>query len=382
MRICVIGLGRVGLPTAARAAAAGHAVLGVDEQDPAPLLARAAHEPGLARLVADVVQSGQLRLARRPEPADAYLICVGTPRAPSGGADLSAVDRAVRALLPGCPPAALVVLESTVPVGTTEQLAARIRRERPDARVAVAPERVLPGSALAELAANPRVVGGVDPESAAAARDLLASFGSGPITCTDPRTAELAKLVENAARDVEIALANTVADLARAHGIDPFVLRDLVNHHPRVELRQPGIGVGGHCLPVDPWFLVDAHPGETRLLRAARAVNDLVPAQWETTILRRAEGRTVGLLGLGYKPDSDDLRAAPAVEIVRRLRAEARVLVADPYHTHLDGEPLASVDDVLVAPVVVLLVAHRAYVPLRERLGADQLAIDACGGWR
>jgi UDP-N-acetyl-D-mannosaminuronic acid dehydrogenase len=378
VRICVVGLGRVGLPTVARAAEAGHDVTGVD-RDPAALIrARGAHptEPGLTEVVSAAVSSGRLAFATVPVRADVYVVCVGTPLAEGARADLSALDAALASIGAVAPPGALLVIESTVPVGTADRAAAAL----PGLRVAAAPERVWPGRALRELAENPRVVGGVDEESAVAAAAFFATLGAGDIDRTDARTAELVKLCENAARDVEIALANTLAAVSRAHGLDPHAVRALVNRHPRVALREPGIGVGGHCLPVDPWFLVEGAPAHTALLRAARGVNDGAPGAWAARIAARAGGRPIGLLGLGYKADSDDLRHAPAVEIALRLSASADVVVADPYHDAVDGIALAPLEVAAARPVVALLVAHAAYRVVRLR--PDQIGIDACGGWR
>jgi UDP-N-acetyl-D-mannosaminuronic acid dehydrogenase len=384
VQVCVVGLGRVGLPAAARSAAAGHSVTAVDRDQAAVARATGPHptEPGLAELIDAGRASGRLRFAVAPVPAEVYVVCVGTPLRPgTHEADLADLTAAVQDVAGQCPADALVLIESTVPVGTTERLAHLLRAGRPGVRVAAAPERILPGNVLVELAREPRVVGGVDPASADAAAVYLESCGSGRVERTDSRTAELCKLVENAARDVEIALANTVAAVARRAGVDPYALRALVNQHPRVKLRVPGIGVGGHCLPVDPWFLIGACPEETGLLATAREVNDGAVERWVAAIRRVAEGREVGLLGLGYKPDSDDLRLSPAVAIAVALSAEGPVVVADPYHERIGGLQVVSAARALSAPVVVLLVAHRAYRDLRSRLRPDQVAIDACGGW-
>jgi UDP-N-acetyl-D-mannosaminuronic acid dehydrogenase len=306
-------------------------------------------------------------VADAPPASEAYFVCVGTPLA-GARADLADLGAAIEAISTVAPPGALVVIESTVPVGTTGSLAAAY----PSLSFAVAPERVLPGDALREIATNDRVVGG-DPRAA----ELLATYCRGRIDRVDPRLAELSKLVENAARDVQLALANTVAATSERLGVDPVALRRVVNRHPRVELLEPGIGVGGHCLPVDPWFLVGAAPEETRLLRAAREANDAVP---ERMIARIASHPgTIGLLGLAYKPDVDDARGSPAARIALALSAQREVIAADPY-VEVVGVRAGSLEEVLARDVVVLLVAHRDYVALRARVLGT--ALDLCGGWR
>ena len=210
---------------------------------------------------------------------------------------------------------------------------------------------------------------------------LALALGASPLTADV--TAELAKLTENAARDVQIALANTAASAAEALGVDPVLLRTLVNRHPRVALLEPGVGVGGHCLPVDPWFVIDAAPAETALLRVAREVNDARPGLWADRIARaadRAATKRIGLLGLTYKADTDDVRGSPAVEIARRLGERYDVLAADPYARQVDGIRLGTEDEVRARGVVALLVAHRAYAARGAPTGP--VVVDACGGWR
>ncbi len=370
----VVGLGRVGLPTAVLLAEAGHAVVGV-ERDPALREAVAAAragggEPGLRERLAAVA----LRVEAEPPAADVYVVCVATPLGEDGrSADLGDLEAAVASVDRAAPDGALVVLESTIPVGTTEGIAAR----HPRLLVAVAPERVLPGDALREIARNDRVVGG-SPDAAGRAAELLGTICAGRIDVVDARTAELAKLVENAARDVEIALANTVAALAAELGVDEGRLFDLARRHPRIRLLQPGIGVGGHCLPVDPWFLVRAAPERAGLLRAAREVNDAVPLAWVERIA--AHPGRIGLLGLSYKPDTDDRRASPAVVVARALARSREVVVHDPFGPE-PGLRDGGLDEVLGCDVVVHLVAHAAYRGLRGRVKASAVVVDAAGGW-
>jgi UDP-N-acetyl-D-mannosaminuronic acid dehydrogenase len=386
-----VGLGRVGLPTAALAAAAGHRVTGVDRDAAVRAgVARGtsgAREPGLESLLRRALAGG-LAVADAPVAADVTVICVPTPLGPrssSGGSPsdprpaLDELWAAVAAIDEVAPADGLVVVASTVPVGATEEVAARLRTRH----VACCPERVLPGDAVREMTENPRIVGGVGDEATARAAAWLATWVRGPIDQTDARTAELAKLMENAARDVEIALANTIAAAAGAVGVDPTRLRALVSRHPRIRLLDPGIGVGGHCLPVDPWFAIAAAPAETTLLRAARAVNDATPDLWVARIEAEAErigARRIGLLGLTYKPESDDLRDAPAVRIARALAARFDVVAADPYVERVEGVAVRSVHEVVHSDLVVLLVAHRALVDVD--VPAGRTTIDACGGWR
>lgn len=376
----MVGLGRVGLPTAALSAVAGDRVTGADSSAEVRSAVErgvaGGAEPGLPGLLRRALDRG-FTVSAAPTPADVTAICVPTPVSDDHRPALGCFWDAVQAVDAVAPPDGLVIVASTVPVGTTERVAARLRTRS----VVCCPERVLPGDAVREMVENPRIVGG-DPAATARAVDWLRGWARGPIDVSDARTAELAKLLENAARDVEIALANTVAAAAEAVGVDPERVAELVSRHPRVKLLRAGIGVGGHCLPVDPWFVVDAAPGATGLLRAAREVNEAVPARWAARIAAEAErvgARRIGLLGLAYKPETDDVREAPAVRIARLLQPRFDVVAADPYVARVDGIDVRPVEDVLASDVVVLLVAHRA---LRDVVvPAGRLRIDACGGW-
>ncbi len=369
----MVGLGRVGLPTVALAASAGHRVVGVDRDAEVRRAVEAGHAPGEPGLP-ELLRAHPFAVRAEVVSAEAYLLCVGRPadRGLVGDPerDLRAAMAAVAAV---APPGALCVVEATVPVGTTDRLAETF----PTLRVAIAPERVLPGAALAEIRGNPRLIGGPrDVTDAAAA--LLSTWCRGPITHVDRRTAELCKLAENTARDVELALANTVAELARRHGVDPHRLRALVNQHPRVSLLQPGIGVGGPCLPVDPWLATEGG-APLPLVAAARAVNDGVPLLAAARVDR--EPGTIGVLGLTYKPDSDDLRHAPALAVIRAL-AHRDVLAHDPHvAAPVDGVRRGSYEEVLGREVVVLLVAHRAYADWRARVAPGARTLDLSGGW-
>jgi UDP-N-acetyl-D-mannosaminuronic acid dehydrogenase len=410
MRVSVIGLGYVGLPTAAMLAARGHEVLGCDVIPAVVAAVNAATphfaEPDLDMLLAAAVQTGRLSAATTPRAADAHLLAVPTPITPEKRADLSFLDAAVDSLIPLLKPADLVVVESTVPVGATERVAARIGAARPDLvlprrgvpsprgalRVAHCPERVLPGAMLRELATNDRIVGGVSEDCAEAAAALYQGFVTGTIHRTDARTAEFAKLAENACRDVNIAFANELSVIAERAGVDVWRAIALANRHPRVAILRPGPGVGGHCIAVDPWFLAEAAPDDTPLIHAARAVNDGKPARVAarvTALAARFRAPRIACYGLAYKPDVDDLRESPAVEVVARVaRATgAEVLVVEPYLSALPAR-LAALPGVRLAEeaaareaadIVVFLVAHRMFRRLDAALFAEKAVVDSAG---
>jgi UDP-N-acetyl-D-mannosaminuronic acid dehydrogenase len=413
-RICVMGLGYVGLPAAAMLASRGHAVVGCDT-DPRVIAAVAAgqahfREPDLDMLLEAALATGRLRAQGVPAPAEVFVIAVPTPLGPDNRPDLSHVTAATAAIAPLLQPGDLVLLESTCPVGTTEALAAQIAAARPDlplprrglpapqgcVHLAHCPERVLPGSMLRELVANDRIIGGLTPDCAERARAVYASFVAGRCWLTDSRTAEVAKLAENAFRDVNIAFANEVAFVCDALDVDPWAAIALANRHPRVEILRPGPGVGGHCIAVDPWFLADAAPGRSALIRTARAVNDARPAQVAAQVRALAAGRharSVACLGLTYKADVEDLRASPALAIAEELSRDGtlRLLCCDPLLPALPA-PLAGRSNVilvgleaaLAADVLAILVAHRAFrdldlVRLRGRPVVDAVGLLAAG---
>jgi UDP-N-acetyl-D-mannosaminuronic acid dehydrogenase len=401
-RVCVVGLGYVGLPTAVMLAHAGHHVTGIDT-DPRVTEALAAgraaiREAGLEIRVAEAVASGRLGTAPAPVPADAFILAVPTPvrGLAHKRADLSAVAAAAAVVAPQLRPGNLVILESTVPPGTTERIVRPILEEGSglragaDVLLAHCPERVLPGSILREIVENDRIVGGVDAASAEAARDLYAGFVRGAIYLTDATTAELVKLMENTHRDVNIALANEFALVAEHLGVDIWQAIDLANRHPRVQFLRPGPGVGGHCIAVDPWFVIGAAPRFTPLIAAGRAVNDAMPrhvADLVADALDGLTGRRILALGMTYKADVDDTRESPAVEVVEHLRsAGAEVRLHDAI---VAGE--VTVEDLAEdADCLLLLVDHRAYADLdpaaigarmRRRIAVDTRNFLPLGHW-
>lgn len=401
-KICILGLGYIGLPTASAFASHGLKVVGVDVNQKVVETLRAGkihiHEPGLGEAVGDAVRSGNLTVAASPEPADAFLIAVPTPFYDDKRADMRAVTSAAEAVVPHLRPGNLVVLESTSPPRTTVDLLVPILEKSglkagADFHVAYSPERVLPGQILRELVENARVIGGITPQSAQAGRDLYATFVRGEIIQTDATTAEMVKLMENTYRDVNIAIANQFARLADRFGVDVWEAISLANRHPRVKILNPGPGVGGHCISVDPWFLVEAAPDLASLIRQARQVNDSQPhfvVDLVREILGDLRGRKIAALGLAYKPDVDDLRESPAVEIVHLLQAEgAAVKAFEPYKPAAGLaaiEAVPTLEEALAeADLALLLVSHsqfRALTPAAlASLTSCRLLVDTVGGW-
>ncbi len=395
--MCVVGLGYIGLPTASLLATRGHSVLGVDvRQDVVDTINDGRiHivEPELDVLVRAAVHGGGLRASTTPRAADVFILAVPTPFRDGHQPDLRFVEAAARSIAPVLAPGNLVVLESTSPVGTTEAVADILMAARPDLatprafHVAHCPERVLPGRILVELVENDRVVGGVDAASTESAVAFYRTFVSGDVLATDARTAEMCKLVENSYRDVNIAFANELSLLCDRFGIDVWRLIELANRHPRVQILTPGAGVGGHCIAVDPWFLVSAAPDLARVIHAARNVNDH-KAEWVVARILDAAAQTTGaiaLLGLAYKPDIDDLRESPALHIARAVAAvlPERVRCVEPHVASVDGLTLATLDAALSdAGLVVALVPHRVFRGLAAEALAGKVVLDVAGIWR
>lgn len=408
--ISVIGLGYVGLPTAAMFASRNTRVIGVDtRQETVDCVNRGEihiEEPGLADAVKSTVSGGFLRATSAPEPADAFLIAVPTPfRTNDRSPDLSYVEAASRSVARVLVQGNLVVLESTSPVGASEAVARWMSEERPDLvfpglhgmppdiHIAHCPERVLPGQAMFELVRNDRVIGGLTPACSARAVELYETIVEGQCFRTDARTAELAKLAENSFRDVNIAFANELSMICDRLDIDVRELIELSNRHPRVNILHPGPGVGGHCIAVDPWFIVASAPDEARIIRTAREVNDSKP-DWvisqvnETAFSIAAQtGRRprVACFGLTFKPDIDDLRESPALHIVRQLagQGDLDVLAIEPHVSSLPADmagtmQLAEAGEALEdADIVLLLVAHREFSELKFATSIP--VIDTCG---
>ncbi|MEN4012151.1 MAG: nucleotide sugar dehydrogenase [Bellilinea sp.] len=401
-KICVLGLGYIGLPTASTFATHGLKVVGVDVN---PDIVRGLqnghlhlYEPGLRTLVQAALRSGNLTISQQPQPADAYIIAVPTPFYQDKRADMRAVQAASEAIVPHLRGGNLVVLESTSPPLTTVNRVAPLLeksglRAGKDFYLAYSPERVLPGQILRELIENTRVIGGIDAESAQAGKDLYTVFVRGEIILTDATTAEMVKLMENTYRDVNIAIANEFARLADRFGVDAWEAITLANRHPRVNILSPGPGVGGHCISVDPWFLVEAASDLARLIRTARQVNDEQPhfvLQLVERILGSLPGRRIAALGLAYKPNVDDLRESPAIEVVHALQAAgAQVRAFEPYKPDYALDGVASTatlaEAVRDAELILLLVGHERFKTLdpaeMAALTDARLALDTVNGW-
>ena len=411
-KICILGLGYIGLPTASTFASRGVRVLGVDVNPRIVETLRRGkihiHEPGLRDVVKAALASGNFTVSTKPEEADAFIIAVPTPfhHNKSGNfngqefklADMGAVTSAAEAIVPFLRKGNLVVLESTSPPRTTMELVVPILarsglRAGRDFYLAYSPERVLPGQILRELIENARVIGGVTPESAQAGADLYSIFVKGEIIQTDATTAEMVKLMENTYRDVNIAIANEFARLADKFGVDVWEAISLANRHPRVKILSPGPGVGGHCISVDPWFFVESAPELSPLIYTSRKVNDAQP-HYVIDLVKRAlgslKGKRIAALGLAYKPDVDDLRESPAIEVVHLLQEEgAQVKAWEPFKpdANIEGIHMASgFDDALKgADAILLLVRHTEFINLKPANIASKTKaraiIDTVNGW-
>lgn len=412
--ICVVGLGYIGLPTAAMFASRKVRVVGVDvnEQAVATINEGRVHivEPDLDIVVRSAVKQGYLRATTKPEPAQAYLIAVPTPLLDGHQPDLSYVEAASRATAPVLRPGNLVVLESTSPVGATEKMADWLAEERPDLtfpqthgensdiRIAHCPERVLPGKVMQELINNDRILGGLTPRCSEVAMSLYKTFVRGECVIAHARTAEMAKLTENSFRDVNIAFANELSLICDRLDIDVWELIEVANLHPRVNILQPGPGVGGHCIAVDPWFIVSRTPEEARIIRTAREINDGKPS-WVLTKVEQAIAAhlagspakgaadvSVAVYGLTFKPDIDDLRESPALGIARELadRHPGPLLLVEPNIVELPrslsaGQLVEEAEARRKADVHVMLVDHSDF---RRSPAPDGQIVDVRGVWR
>ncbi len=392
--VCVLGLGYIGLPTASFLATKGCKVIGVDVSSQVVDTINRAEvhivEPELDVLVRSAVHSGNLRAQTEPTTADVFFITVPTPVQDDRTPDLSYVRSASRAIAPYVEPGNLVILESTCPIGTTEDLVMETLIEEgvdvgEGVLIAHCPERVLPGRILTELVQNDRIVGGINDASTKAAAEFYRQFVSGEVFETSARLAEMTKLTENTFRDVNIALANELSIICDRHDIDVWELVRLANRHPRVNILQPGPGVGGHCIAVDPWFVVASAPEQARLIRTAREVNDGKPG-WVIDKVKAKADRfkhpTIACLGLAFKADVDDLRQSPAIDIVRGLERDkvGRLLVCEPnIKSHSDFD-LASLNDAVAeADIILLLVDHKEFKALNPHRLQDKIIIDTRG---
>jgi UDP-N-acetyl-D-mannosaminuronic acid dehydrogenase len=413
--ISMIGLGYIGLPTATLFASRKKKVIGVDVNQHAvdTINQGKIHiiEPELDMLVHASVHEGYLRAITTPEPADAFLIAVPTPFKDGHQPDLSYIESAAKSIAPVLAKGNLVILESTSPVGVTEQLAAWLAEARPDltfpqqageeadVQVAHCPERVLPGHVVRELVTNDRVIGGMTQKASEMACALYKTFVEGECIITNARTAEMCKLTENSFRDVNIAFANELSIICDKLDINVWELIQLANHHPRVNILQPGAGVGGHCIAVDPWFVVSSAPQEARLIRTAREVNDHKP-DWVvdkikakiTDVLAANTKKSiadvkVACLGLAFKPDIDDLRESPAVEVVEKIsKLGSQVMAVEPNIEILPQTLcapnllLTSLEEALhEADIVCVLVKHRLFIETVKNICQHERSIDAVG---
>ena len=392
--ICVIGLGYIGLPTASLLGTKGFNVHGVDVSKHVvdTINAGKIHivEPDLDIMVKSAVNVGNLKAGLEPVEADVFIIAVPTPFKGDYQPDLSFVESATRMISPYVKPGNLVILESTSPVGTTDEVVAKILKENghdtdKDVYVAHCPERVLPGRILVELVENDRIVGGVNPLATQKAVEFYQSFVRGEVLSTDSRTAEMAKLTENSSRDVSIAFANELSIICDEEGINVWELISLANRHPRVNILNPGPGVGGHCIAVDPWFIVARSPEHAKLIKMARIVNDSKPAWVINKVKSRAEKfkkPVIGCLGLAFKADVDDLRESPSVDIVRKLIKESvgEVLVSEPNLESHDEFDLLSCEEVIRrSDIILLLVDHKEYKGIKTLELNEKVLIDTRG---
>lgn len=412
--LSVVGLGYIGLPTAAVFASRKMKVIGVDVSEKAVSTINRGEihivEPDLDLVVHAAVTEGYLRATMTPEPADAFIIAVPTPFKDNHEADLTYIESASKAIAPVLKKGNLVILESTSPIGATEKMAEWLAEARPDLsfpqfngcdsdiRIAHCPERVLPGHVLRELVENDRVIGGMSPACSEAAIALYKTVVKGECVVTNARTAEMAKLTENSFRDVNIAFANELSIICDKLDINVWELIALANRHPRVNILQPGAGVGGHCIAVDPWFIVASAPEQAKIVRTAREVNDSKP-EWVLEQVRvkldewhkanpnlGREDARVAVFGVAFKPDIDDLRESPALGIAEKVsKMGCKTMVVEPNIKELpqllsdENVSLVELERALKADVICILVKHTAFSKAKDKLAAHESVLDAVG---
>lgn len=394
-KICVIGLGYIGLPTAALLANRGYDVHGVDvvKSTVDTINQGKIHivEPELDTFVKSAVNSGKLKASLKPDFADIFIIAVPTPFHNGYVPNVDYVVSATKSIAPYIQEGNIVILESTSPVGTTELVKETFAKERPDLfeieennfqlHIAHCPERVLPGKIMKELVENDRIVGGLTPEATSKTVEFYNTFVSGEVLSTDARTAEMAKLTENSFRDTNIAFANELSMLCDKFDINIWELISLANRHPRVNILQPGAGVGGHCIAVDPWFIVHAGGETAKIIKTAREVNTF-KTEWVIEKIKNAalkfeneNGRKakIACMGLAFKPDIDDLRESPALYIARRLKAEGlSILAVEPnIENHKEFEIVDYKEALKQADIVTFLVAHKEFNDLDVNTDLD-----------
>ncbi len=390
-KICIIGLGYIGLPTAALLANRGYSVHGVDIKKDAVATINSGRihivEPDLDTFVKAAVDSGRLQAHLVPARADVFFICVPTPfkhGTSNFDPDMTFVVDAARKIAPFISNGNIVILESTSPVGATQMVADVLAAEGVDVShlyIAYCPERVLPGKIMMELVENDRIVGGLDDSSTEIVANFYKTFVNGEVLKTDSKTAEMAKLVENASRDVQIAFANELSMICDNLGIDVWNLINIANHHPRVNILSPGTGVGGHCIAVDPWFIVSKNPDEARIIRKAREVNNF-KTEWVIKKIKekvKVLGKPrVSFMGIAFKPNIDDMRESPALRVVEAFeKSDLKFLVCEPNIAKSDRFQLVSPEQAIEnSDLVIFLVGHRQFMGL-ELAGKDIL--DFCG---
>lgn len=398
MKACFMGLGYIGLPTAIISSQHGINVCGVDIN---PKVVEKTNrgelhivEPGLQDLLKKAVDSKSLVTSTTPFESDVYLIVVPTPFKAKHEPDISYVQSATKTVIPLLKEGDLFIIESTSPVGTTEKMAELIFAERPELKgrihIAYCPERVLPGNVIFELVNNDRVIGGIDDASADAAAEFYGKFVSGQLHKTNCRTAEMCKLVENSSRDVQIAFANELSMICEKAGINVWELISLANKHPRVNILQPGCGVGGHCIAVDPYFISSAFPNEAKIIAQARSINNY-KSEWcvekaKNAILsfelENGKKPQVALMGLAFKPNIDDLRESPAMKIAKHLVAEMPDVKFNIVEPNISSHPDFDIVDFQTAfeqsDIVVYLTAHKQFFMLPQEAN-DKLILDFCG---